>query len=286
MKHIKLGIFYGVISALSFAVMSVLVKEIGQELPTSMLVFFRFAISFILLLPWIITDPHFTLKVIQPFRYFIRILASLSALSCIFYALKFMPLTDALLLTNTAPLFVPIIVWLLVGAKIPKKASLGVILGFLGVGIILQPDKAIFSMPALLALAGGFLSGFAIVQMRLISKTSTVKQMLFYYFLVSTLVTGVIVVLQWQTPATIKIWLMLLGIGILGTLYQVFATLSYAAAPVRLMSPLIFLIVVFGSLFDWLLWGHIPTFITIIGALFVIMGVIITVYFGQKEILK
>ena len=163
---------------------------------------------------------------------------------------------------------------------------LGILLGFIGVGIILNPGKEILSAPSLIALGSGLLAAIAIVQMRLISKTSTTKQMLFYYFLISTLAAGLVAILQWQTPESMKIWLLLLGIGIFGTLYQVFATLSYVTAPVRLMSPLIFLMVVFGGVFDWLLWNNIPSLLTIVGAGCVIAGAFITVYFGHKEILK
>ena len=46
---IKCGVLYGIISALSFAIMSVFVKLIGQDLPTSILIFFRFGTSLILI---------------------------------------------------------------------------------------------------------------------------------------------------------------------------------------------------------------------------------------------
>jgi drug/metabolite transporter (DMT)-like permease len=284
-QSIKLGILYGVFSSFSFATMSVFVKLIGKDLPTSTLIFFRFGTSLILIAPWILTDAKFTFKMHQPIRYVIRILAALLALFCVFYAIKFISLVDALLLSNTAPLFVPIIVFIITGAKTPKKAIFGIVLGFVGVGIILHPGKEIFSSSAsIIALASGILAAFAIVQVRLISKTSTTKQMLFYYFLVSTILAGIAALFQWKTPEHLQTWLFLLGIGVFGTLYQLFSTLSYVTAPVRLMSPLFFLIVVFGGIFDWLLWNNLPSLLTIIGAVLVIIGAITTVYFGQKEI--
>ena len=283
-QNIKLGVFYATISALSFALMSVLVKKIGNNLPTSMLIFFRFGVSLILLLPWVIKNPDFTFKVHKPAQYIIRILAALLALFFVFYAIKFIPLVDALLLNNTSPLFVPLIAWLLVGAKTPAKALFGIALGFLGIAIILHPGLKIISFASLIALVSGLLAALAIVQMRLISKTSQTIQMLFYYFLVSTIISGVIAAFQWKSPLGYETWFLLLGIGIFGTLYQVFATLAYVTAPVRLVSPLVFLTVIFGGLFDWLMWGNTPNLLTYSGALLVIIGAIITIYFGQKSI--
>lgn len=285
-QHLGRGIIYAIISALSFAVMSVFVKMIGTQLPTAMPIFFRFAISFILLLPWVLTSSAFRFELAQPIRYVIRILSALLALFLMFYALKFMPLMNALLLNNTAPLFVPIIAYFLTGAKTPHKAWLGIVIGFIGIVLILHPDQHIFSNPAsLIALISGILAALAIVQLRLISKTSSVIQMLFYYFLVSTLVSGIVAAIQWQAP-TPQVWWLLLGVGIFGALYQVFATWAYVAAPVRLVSPLMFFMVIFGGLLDWAIWGHVPGKITLIGSAIIVIGSIITIYFGKSGIVK
>lgn len=283
-QNLKLGIFYGIISSISFAMMSVLVKKIGHQVPTSMLIFFRFITSLICLLPWLLTNPQFSLKIQHPIRYIIRILAALSALFCAFYAINFIPLIDVLLLNNTAPLFVPIIAWLITGAKTPKKASLGIVLGFIGIAIVLHPGKEIISKASFIALCAGVLSALAIVQIRQISKTSSISQMLFYYFAISSLLSGIVAAWQWQSPGQLSIWITILGIGLFGTLYQVFATLSYSIAPVRLMSSLLFLTVIFGGFFDWWIWGQVPTKEMIIGTILVIVGASVTVYFGQKEI--
>src|SRR5271156_4933980 len=128
-QHIGLGALFAVISAFSFAAMSVFVKKMGTDLPTSMPIFFRFAISFILLLPWVLRSRSFQFKVHHPWRYGTRILSALLALFLMFYALKFIPLVNALLLNNTAPLFVPIIAYFLTGAKTPHKAGMGILIG-------------------------------------------------------------------------------------------------------------------------------------------------------------
>ena len=245
-QSISLGALYAIISAFSFAMMSVFVKKIGTDLPTIMPIFFRFAISLILLLPWVIRSPSFQFKVHQPVRYATRILSALLALFLMFYALKFIPLVNALLLNNTAPLFVPIIAYWLTKARTPHRAWLGIVIGFIGIALILHPNHQIFSSASLIALASGILAALAIVEMRVVSKTSSVIQMLFYYFLMSTIVSGLIALWQWQPP-TAQVWLLLLGTGIFGTLYQVFATMAYVTAPVRLMSPLMFFMVIFGG---------------------------------------
>jgi|GEM_PF-6687470 len=114
-SHITLGIFYAILSALSFAIMSVLVKMIGDQLPVAMVIFARFILSLILLLPFILRDKNFifTWRLQNPIMFFLRSLMPLLALACTFYAIKFIPLIDALLLNNTAPLFVSLVALLI-----------------------------------------------------------------------------------------------------------------------------------------------------------------------------
>lgn len=285
-QNIKLGVFYGIIAALSFAIMSVFVKKIGNTLSTSQLLFFRFGISFLLLLFWVVNNIHFTLRAHQPIRYVIAIFVALLALTCVFSAIKYLPLVDALLLNNTAPLFVPLFAWMMISSKTSKKPLIGIVLGFIGVAIILHPGKEIFSFVSLIALLSGILAALSIVQMRLISKTSSTQQILFYYLLINSIVSGSVALFQWQSPQSITAWLFLLGIGIFGALNQVFSTLSYVTALARIVSPMMFLVVIFGSFFDWLLWNNIPNLLTILGGVFIIGGAIITIYFGQKKIIS
>jgi len=136
-----------------------------------------------------------------------------------------------LLLENTAPLFVPILAWLIIGANTPN-------------------------------------------------------QMFFYYFYITTVISGIFAVFQWKTPDSLEQWVLILGIGLSGLFYQVLATYSYLKAPVRLMSPIVFIQTVFGCVLDWIIWKNVPGITTIAGAILVITGGVITVYFGMHLIKK
>jgi drug/metabolite transporter (DMT)-like permease len=103
-QNIKLGVIYGAISAFSTASMSVFVKMSGHDLPISMLIFFRFFISLILLLPWLFNGPTFKFSVDRPLMYLTSSISALLAIVCLSYVIKVIPLVDVLLLNNTAPL--------------------------------------------------------------------------------------------------------------------------------------------------------------------------------------
>lgn len=269
--------------------MSQLVKVLGPDVPVSMLLFFRFLISLVALVPFLIRDKDFKFNLIPPYpkMYLIRILCPMLALAIIFYSINRFEIVNVLLLQNSAPLFVPILAWLITGANTPHRVKLGILLGFIGIAIILNPTTNIFyDIYSMLPLFAGFMIALAIIYVRLIGKVNTPNQMFFYYFYITTVISGIFAAVQWKTPETMDQWLLILAIGICGLFYQVLATYSYLKAPVRLMSPLVFMQTVFGGILDWIIWNNIPGISTIVGAVLVITGGVITVYFGMHLVKK
>ncbi len=284
-QHIWKGVVFAILAAASFTTMSLFGKIIGTRASTDVILFARFFISLLLLLPWIIKNPREAVHTSNPGIFLFRSLLTLLAFACFFYALRFIPLSSALLLNNTFPLFVPIVVWLSVRHHTPHKVWMGIVFGFIGVGLVLKPSSGVFQLASLIGLASGILAAVAIVMIRRLSKTTPVIQILFYNFFICSVATGILLPIGWQ-PMDTSLVLLLVGVGIFGAAYQFFSTISYAKAPVRITSPLMFLCIIFGVFADWLVWNQIPDLITVTGMICVILGGIITIYFGQKELMR
>jgi drug/metabolite transporter (DMT)-like permease len=284
-QHGGRGVFFAILAALSFTLMSLFGKVIGDHTSTDTILFSRFFISLILLTPWIVKNPKAVVTITKPMTMISRSLFTLSAFVCFFYALKFIPLSDALLLNNSFPLFVPIAVWVMTGHRTPHKVWLGIVLGFIGIALVLKPGSGFFQFASVIGLASGILSAIAIVLIRRLTKIAPVTQILFYNFLICSILTALFLPLGWQSFDR-QALLFLIAVGIFGAAYQLFSTLSYAKTPVRITSPLMFLCILFGVVADWLLWHKIPDLFALIGMVCVIAGGIITIYFGQKEIIK
>jgi drug/metabolite transporter (DMT)-like permease len=285
-QHLPTSILFAVIAALSFSAMSLLGKIIGDRASTDTVLFSRFAISLIILIPWIIRHPYSALKVAHPKKLLWRSCFSLLSFACFFYALRFITLTDAIVLNNTFPLFVPLVALIHSQTKTSRKVWLGIIVGFIGILFVMQPDIHFFQPYALIALASGIFGAIAIVMIRHLTKTVSTLQILFYYFVFNTLATGLVLPFNWQTLES-EILLLLLGVGICGALYQLFSTLCFAKAPVRLISPILSIVIVAGGLFaDFIMWGDLPNFLGFIGILCIVVGGTLSIYFGQQELAK
>lgn len=284
-QHIGKGVTFAILAAVSFTLMSLFGKIIGDKASTDTVLFARFFISLVLLMPWVIKNPKEVFYLAKPVPIVIRSLFTLFAFACFFYALKFIPLSSALLLNNTFPLFVPIVAWVTGRHHTPHKVWLGIILGFIGVGLVLKPAPGFFQVASIFGLTSGILAAIAVVIIRRLTKTTPVTQILFYNFFICSIPTGILLPFGWQSFDTHTFFL-LLGVGFFGAAYQFFSTLSYAKTPVRIASPLMFLCILFGVIADWLIWHKIPDVITLAGIICVIIGGIVTIYFGQKEIMR
>jgi drug/metabolite transporter (DMT)-like permease len=283
-QHLPSGVLFAVLAALSFSTMSLFGKFIGNRASTDMVLFARFAISLIIIIPWVVMHPHAALKVTHPKKLIWRSCFSLLSFACFFYALRFISLTNALVLNNTFPLFVPLVALVHSQTKTSRKVWIGIITGFLGVLLVLQPDIHVFQPFSLIALASGIFGAMAIVMIRHLTKTVSTLQILFYYFVFNTLATAIILPFQWQTVSS-DILLLLLGVGIFGALYQWFSTLCFAKSPVRLISPILSIGIVSGGLIaDFFIWNEYPNFLGFLGICCIILGGTLSIYFGQKEL--
>jgi drug/metabolite transporter (DMT)-like permease len=282
-QHIPIGVFYAILSAIFFTLMSLTLKFIGERASTDAILFVRFFVSLLLILPWAIKYPKATLQVNRPLQLVFRSISSLLSLACFFYALKYISLTNGLLLKNTSPIFIPLILWIFHQIKTPHKIWIGIFIGFIGIGFVLKPGVQFFQPAALIGLASGIFTASSYVVIRFLTKSIPVIQILFYNFLISSIITGLFLPFNWIS-FDFKVGFLLILVGIFGSICQLFTTLSLAKAPVRITSPFAFLSIVFGAFAEFFIWNRIPDLYDFIGISCVILGGIFVIYYGQKEL--
>ncbi len=278
-KSIKTGIIFALIASLCSTLMSVFVKLLGSEQSVSTIVFARFATGLLLLLPWLLTDERL-FAVDDKIKVLLRCITSIMAMVCVFYALKYMPVANVLLLNNTFPLFLPILSFVLLGIKTPMKMLVGMVTGFVGVALVLHPSANNFNWHALIALLSGLLAAWAMLQIRLLTKGSSAKQILFYLFAFGTLASGIVMPFSFVMP-TFKEFGLLLLVGIYGTGYQLFLTLALTYAKARIVSPIYFSCIVFAAFFDWLIWSIHLSYMELLGMALIISGGILTMLLAE-----
>lgn len=164
------GILCFLFASLFMALMGAFVKEVGPSVSTSAIIFWRNFISLLFLLPWLLVQKD-SLRVqlkTKDYKFLtVRGISNFIALFLYFYSLNFLPLSNATLLFNTLPLFVPLVSYFWQKVVIIKKLWWGLGLAFLGIVIALDPRVGLFQPAALLALLGAIFGAIGLLSLRL-----------------------------------------------------------------------------------------------------------------------
>ena len=188
-QHIKtsLGIFFGILTACTMVVVATLI-QLSVGVHSEVLVFFRNFLGLLIIFPIVYFKKiPFTFSLVK--ANFIRAIMGLGAMYCYFFALQHLSLVDAVLLQNTIPLFVPLVLWFWMKKKIRHIRMFPLLIGFIGVLIILKPTRGILDWYSVIGLTSGLLGAIALVGVKELTRTQSSLSILFYYFVISSAIS-------------------------------------------------------------------------------------------------
>jgi drug/metabolite transporter (DMT)-like permease len=167
--------------------------------------------------------------------------------------------------------------------RIEGKLWLGLGIGFLGIVSILQPGAGVFHWASLLALVAGGFSALALVAQGRLSVTEPAFRILFFYFLISSVLTAPLAIAIWSPPEP-RAWTWLLAVGVFMIASQLLLVLAYTHASTAQVSPFNYSVVVFAGSIDWLVWDRVPNLLSVAGVVLVCVGgVIATLHSNRKK---
>jgi drug/metabolite transporter (DMT)-like permease len=271
---VPLGATLIVAAFLLVAIMSALGK--GAGVSTSAIVFFQNFISLLFFLPWALRNGMGGLKTQHLLLHSVRGIGGVLSQALMFIAILKMPLMNTVLLSNAAPLFIPLVAWVWLKEKVSGATAISLIIGFVGVLLILKPGPSLLRNPAaLIATAAALCSAIALVTVNRLSVTEPTYRILFYYFLIASLLTAPFLPFGWRTP-TAEQWLSLGGIGLCQAGSQLLIILAYQHAKPGRIAPFNYSVVVFSGIIGWIVWHNTPDALAIVGVILVSVGGIFT----------
>jgi len=264
-------------SALLMATLGSLVKSVTTQLPIDTIVFYRSLFGLLILLPWVLRHGPRGLSTPVLRLHLLRGLFGLGAMYGYFFALSRIPLAEAVLLTFSAPLFIPFVARLWIAEPLTNRIVAATVVGFVGIVLILRPGATMFEIAALVGVLSGMSAAGAMVTLRqLAMHREPASRTVFYFALICVLVSALPVLLDWQLPPA-SLWLQLAVIAMLAVGGQVLLTRGYACAPAARVAPFSYLAPVFSAGYGWMLWDELPDTLTIAGALLVAIAGIVAI---------
>jgi drug/metabolite transporter (DMT)-like permease len=279
-RHLTFGALWMVLGCLGMSGMTVLAKLLRSELFPSSVVMVQALTCLVIITPTVVKG-GFTTH--HPWRQFFRSIGGFGSLLLYVTSLKYIPLVDAALLNQTAPLWSPFIIWIWCRCAPPLRPWIGVILGFVGVLFVLHPGQFPWNSYFAIALLSGVAMGLAFVAMKSLSGVDRPQLTLFYTFVTGTVCTMPVAIIHHHTY-TPHFILIAIAAGICLLIGQWGFIRAFAYAPTHSVVPLYFLVVPFTATFDWLIWNQVPDWLSYVGAIFIILGGSWTLYTGRREL--
>lgn len=282
-NSLQIGLALGIATVFLGSMVAASAKHLSNELNTSTIVLGQYLVCFLMSLPWLIK--HGGLKALntqRPWQHIIRGISGCACFYTFFVALRHIPLVDATLLRNTAPLIVPLVIlfWMRVG--IHRSSWLPLIIGFIGIAVILRPGEQGASIWHLVGFSSGVGLAISMVSTRVLAQTEPESRILFYYYAISLMFAVPFFIANYE-PIPHSAWPWLLGIG--AAMYFTFAlyTRAYRYVKASILAPTSYFAVVFAGLLDWIIWDHLPDIWVICGTILVISGGILSLYIANTQ---
>lgn len=256
-------------SAMAFGLMAIAIRYATGHVPTQEVAFFRNAFGLLALLPFLLRPGHGSLRTQQLPRYFLRSAIGLASMLCGFWAIGHLPLSQAISLSYSTPLFVTIAAVLWLGEKVRIRRWAAVIAGFIGVLVIVRPGVEGFHAGSLVAVAAAMLSALVAIQIKQLTRIDGPDTVVFYTYVFWVPLSLVPALFVWVWPSAIG-WLWLAATGVLGTIGQLFWTRALKLGEVSALTPISFTQLPLVVTLGWLLFGEVLDAWTVLGALIIL----------------
>lgn len=265
-----IGISFAVTAFGLFALMNAAAKLVYGDHTIWEIAFYRSLICLIPTAIWIALSKNKRLYLTtnRPITLFFRVVVGIFGLALTFFAVSKLPMANATLVFMSAVLITPAFAHIFLGEKSGLHRWLAIIMGLIGVILILEPSGEGEVYGYILAFGAAITHASAQIFLRALKKENS-YMITFYFFLGGTIIMAPFVIMEFN-PITWDTAPYLLAVGITGGLAQICLTKGMSLAPAPLIAPFNYSGLLFASLLDIIIWGLIPGFNILYGALIII----------------
>ena len=205
-----------------------------------------------------------------------------ASLLCYYYAVSAIPLAEAVLLNFSAPIFVPVLGYLVFRFPMNRTVLVAVLIGFVGAALILKPGTAFFQPAALVGLAAGVFGGLAVVAVWRMPKEESAVRIAVYFALIGIVITAGPVLVEPRLPPA-EAWPALAMLGAVSTAAHVLFARGCLIAPADRVGTLHYTVVFFAAGLAWLIWDERPDWFMAAGTLLIIAASAIAVRAAHRD---
>ncbi|MEM1428638.1 MAG: DMT family transporter [Pseudomonadota bacterium] len=249
-------------------------KVLGPAVPLIMVIAVRFVIQAVLLVP-LISATGGSLRVPQrlwPIMV-LRTVLHIAGVALMFLALRYLPLGDAVAIAYVMPFLVLFVGWLTMGEEVGLRRLIACVVGFAGTLLVMQPSFLEVGPATLLPLAvAAIFAVFMLLTRKIAREIGPLELQAVNGLLGSGLLVGILIfgaLFGWAEATLIRPdaqqTVLLVLLGVLGTLAHLLLTWSLRFAPTATVAPVQYLEIPVAVLFGLLIFGDFPGALALVG---------------------
>jgi len=285
------GIILILIGMLIFSIQDSIMKYIYNSVSLYEIYLIRTLVSFSIILLFLkLTKKPIIFKTHYPFLTFCRVILFFFGFSSFYISLTIMPLVTATALFFVTPFLITIFAKFFLKDQIGLRRWSAVIIGFIGVYIILNPNFDNFNYLKLTPILCAFCYSLSMIIIKKTSDKDDVYQQMFQFYIGALIISGTFYFLigdgQYNTinnPAAqfiFREWfsnlefslIYLIILGFTASVGFLLLFSAYRIASPAVVSPFEYSILVWSSLSGWFFFDEIPGIRTIFGIILIVCG--------------
>jgi len=284
----------GIVLMIGFALfapgMDAMAKLVAGEIPVGQIAVFRFSTQAALLVPLAMLLGHAHLPSKREMGlHLTRAVLIVVATSCFFYALRSMPIADAISIFFVEPFILTLLSGLILKEAVGPRRIIACLVGFGGALLVIQPSFSEFGFVAALPLATALLFAFYMLLTRSMAQRMNPIALQGYTAVAAiVLVIPALAVMDGSgSPladpvlpnATQLMWLF--GVGLMATFTHIMLSFALAFAPASTIAPLQYIEIISATLLGMWIFGDFPNGLTWVG-ISIIVGSGIYVFHRER----
>ena len=294
------GILFILTGMALFSVQDSLIKYIFEDTALYELYFGRTLTALILLALYLkITSQKLVMKTYYPLLTTVRVICFFFGFSFFYISLTYMSLAMANALFFSSPFFISILAIVFLGEKVGIRRWLAIIVGFLGVYIVLNPNFENFDYTKLAPVACALFYAISMTITKITSDKDSVYSQMFHLYIgaigisiIFFIFTGKgqfntfsdptlqFILREWFTNPTYS-WPFIIIMGLVASLSFYFVFSAYSIASPSVVSLFEYSLIIWAIIIGYLLFNDIPTVRTFIGVALII-GAGVYIYIREK----
>ena len=260
-------------SALLFSIMGVCIRFASETVDNPTVVFFRNAVGLFIFIPMLFKQGLNFIKTDKLWMHTWRSIVGLAAMYGFFYAIAHLKLSNAMVFSYSSPIFIPLIAYFFLKERINRNMIIAAVVGLVGVLLVAKPDQGLFNALSFIGLGACFLSAMAFVTVRALTSTEPPERIVFYFCIFGTLISSIPMFWHWRLFTWQELGL-LIAVGLLANISQIFMSYAYSLAPAGQIGPMNYIAIVFAGIWGFIFWHEIPDLFSILGISIILIAIL------------